>query len=174
MRERPRVRPSRWPRPELDQPLASGSEVDLQLPALLPEDYIPDVHLRLQLYKRMASAVDVDRLDDLEAELVDRFGPLPPPSKTLLVVHRLRQRAAALGIRRFELGAAAGVVEFGREHRVEPDRVVRLVKQPGGRYRLDGPNRLRLKITTSAGSARIAAAEKCSMRLTVDRRDCPL
>ena len=81
--------------PVLDQPLASGCEVDLQLPALLPEDYIPDVHLRLQLYKRMAGATDTDRLDDLEAELIDRFGPLPPPSKTLLVVHRLRQRAAA-------------------------------------------------------------------------------
>jgi transcription-repair coupling factor (superfamily II helicase) len=146
--------------PELDQPLASGSEVDLQLPALLPEDYIPDVHLRLQLYKRMASASDADRLDDLEAELVDRFGPLPPPSKTLLVVHRMRQRAAALGIRRFELGAAAGIVEFGPEHRVEPDRVVRLVKQPGSRYRLDGPNRLRLKITTADGSARVAAARE--------------
>jgi transcription-repair coupling factor (superfamily II helicase) len=146
--------------PELDRPLASGSEVDLQLPALLPEDYIPDVHLRLQLYKRMASTSDADRLDDLEAELVDRFGPLPPPSKTLLVVHRIRQRAATLGIRRFELGAAAGVVEFGPEHRVEPDRVVRLVKQPGGRYRLDGPNRLRLKIETADASARVAAARE--------------
>jgi transcription-repair coupling factor (superfamily II helicase) len=108
----------------------------------------------------MASTSDADRLDDLEAELVDRFGPLPPPSKTLLVVHRIRQRAATLGIRRFELGAAAGVVEFGPEHRVEPDRVVRLVKQPGGRYRLDGPNRLRLKIETADASARVAAARE--------------
>ena len=84
-----------------------------------------------------------------EAELIDRFGPLPPPSRTLLVVHRLRQRAAAIGIRRFELGAAAGVVEFSREHRVEPERVVRLVKLQGGRYRLDGQNRLRLRIATA-------------------------
>ena len=88
--------------PDLEAPFASGSEVDLQLPALLPEDYIPDVHIRLQLYKRMAGAADAPRLDDLEAEVIDRFGPLPPPAKTLLVVHRLRQRAAALGIRRFE------------------------------------------------------------------------
>ncbi len=144
--------------PLLDQPLKPGCEVDLQLPALLPEDYIPDVHLRLQLYKRMAGAGDTDRLDDLEAELIDRFGPLPPPSKTLLVVHRLRQRAAALGIRRLELGAAAGVVEFAHEHRVDADRVVRLVKQLGGRYRLDGPNRLRMRIATADAAARIAAA----------------
>jgi transcription-repair coupling factor (superfamily II helicase) len=144
--------------PELERPISAGIEVDLQLPALLPEDYIPDVHLRLQLYKRLAGAADSERLDDLEAELVDRFGPLPPPGKTLLVVHRLRQRAARLGIRRLELGTAAGLVEFDREHRVDPDRVVRLVQRSDGRYRLDGPARLRLRIATADAAARIAAA----------------
>ncbi len=145
--------------PALDQPFSSGCEVDLQLPALLPEDYIPDVHLRLQLYKRMAGAVDLDRLDDLEAELIDRFGPLPPPTRVLLIVHRLRRRAMTLGIRRFELGVAAGLVEFGPQHHVEPDRVLRLVQQPGGRYRLDGPSRLRLRIAAPDGAARMAAAD---------------
>jgi transcription-repair coupling factor (superfamily II helicase) len=145
--------------PALDAPTAPGCEVDLQLPALLPEDYIPDVHLRLQLYKRMSGAADRERLDDLESELIDRFGPLPPPTRTLLVVHRLRQRAARLGIRRFELGAASGVVEFGPDHRVAPDRVVRLVQRPGGRYRLDGPSRLRLRLEAADATARIAAAD---------------
>jgi transcription-repair coupling factor (superfamily II helicase) len=145
--------------PELEAPLAAGSEVDLQLPALLPEDYIPDVHIRLQLYKRMAGAADAPRLDDLEAEVIDRFGPLPPPAKTLLAVHRLRQRAAALGIRRLELGAAAGLVEFGQDHGVEADRVVRLVQRSGGRYRLDGPTRLRVRVASADTAARIAAAD---------------
>jgi transcription-repair coupling factor (superfamily II helicase) len=113
----------------------------------------------LQLYKRMAGAADAPRLDDLEAEVIDRFGPLPPPAKTLFVIHRLRQRAASLGIRRFELGAAAGLVEFNADHRVEPDRVVRLIQRPGGRYRLDGPTRLRLRIAAADPAARIAAAE---------------
>jgi transcription-repair coupling factor (superfamily II helicase) len=144
--------------PDLEAPLAAGSEVDLQLPALLPEDYIPDVHIRLQLYKRMSGAADAEQLGDLEAEVIDRFGPLPPPTKTLIVVHRLRQRAAALGIRRLELGATSGVVEFNREHRVDPDRVVKLLQHPGGRYRLDGPTRLRLRIATADAAARIAAA----------------
>jgi transcription-repair coupling factor (superfamily II helicase) len=145
--------------PVLDQPLSAGCEVELQLPALLPEDYIPDVHLRLQLYKRMAGAGNRERLDDLEAEVIDRFGPLPPPAKTLFVVHRLRQRAAGVGIRRLELGAAAGVVEFNRDHRVEPERVVRLVRQAGGRYRLDGATRLRLRMASPDAAARIGAAE---------------
>ena len=145
--------------PALDAPLAQGAEVNLQLPALLPEDYMPDVHLRLQLYKRMAGAVDGERLDDLEAELVDRFGPLPPPARTLLVVHRLRQRAARLGIRRLELGAANGVVEFGADTLVAPERVVRLVRRADGRYRLDGPSRLRLRVSAADAAERIAAAE---------------
>ena len=144
--------------PELEQPLSAGCEVDLQLPALLPEDYIPDVHLRLQLYKRMSGAADRERLDDLEAELIDRFGPLPPQAKNLLVVHRLRQRAQALGIRRLEIGAAAGLVEFRPDHRADADRVVRLVQRKDGRYRLDGPNRLRLRLVAGDAAARIAAA----------------
>jgi transcription-repair coupling factor (superfamily II helicase) len=145
--------------PELGGPAAPGCEVDLQLPALLPEDYIPDVHLRLQLYKRLSGAADRERLDDLEAELVDRFGPLPPPARTLLVVHRLRQRAARLGIRRLELGAAAGGVEFSPGHHVAPERVVRLVQQAGSRYRLDGPTKLRIRVASADAASRIAAAE---------------
>jgi len=145
--------------PQLDGPLPAGCEVDLQLPALLPEDYMPDVHLRLQIYKRMAGTVDRGHLDDLEAEIIDRFGPLPPPAKTLLVLHRLRQRAAALGIRRLELSGTAGLVEFGEAHCVEPGRVVRLVQKSGGRYRLDGPARLRLRIAAEGAPARIAVAE---------------
>jgi transcription-repair coupling factor (superfamily II helicase) len=144
--------------PRLDAALHAGTEVDLQLPALLPEDYMPDVHLRLQIYKRMSAAQDTEHLDDLEAELVDRFGPLPPPARTLLVVHRLRQRAAALGIRRLEHGANAGVVEFEPAHRVDAERVVRLVQRPGGGYRLDGPTRLRLRIAAADAAARVDLA----------------
>ncbi len=144
--------------PDLDQPISAGCEVDLQLPALLPEDYMPDVHLRLQLYKRLAGALDRERMDDLEAEIIDRFGPLPPQAKTLLIVHRLRQRAQTLGIRRLELGATAGLVEFRPDHHVEADRVVRLVQKKDGRYRLDGPNRLRLRLNLADAVARIAAA----------------
>jgi transcription-repair coupling factor (superfamily II helicase) len=130
--------------PDLEQPLHAGAEVDLQLPALLPEDYIPDVHLRLQLYKRMAAAVDDAGLDDLQAEMIDRFGPLPPPAVTLLQIHRLRLRAMRLGIHRLEIGAQAGMVEFGAGHCVDPARVIRLMQHGGGRFRLDGQQRLRV------------------------------
>jgi transcription-repair coupling factor (superfamily II helicase) len=144
--------------PDLDRPLAPACEVDLQLPALLPEDYIPDVHLRLQIYKRLAGTLDTVGLDDLEAEIIDRFGPLPPQAKSLMVVHRLRQRGEALGLVRVQVGSSAGAVDFGEKHRVDPQRVIRLVHRPDRRYRLDGPNRLRLAVTATDASARIAAA----------------
>ncbi|MEX2150786.1 MAG: transcription-repair coupling factor [Steroidobacteraceae bacterium] len=144
--------------PDLEQPLPTGAEVDLQLPALLPEDYIPDVHLRLQLYKRMAAAAEAAALDDLQTEMIDRFGPLPPPSVTLLQIHRLRLRAASLGIRRLEIGTQAGRVEFGTGHRVDPARVIRLLQQGGGRYRLDSEQRLRLKLETPDAKSRFQAA----------------
>ncbi len=146
--------------PDLDRPLHAGPAVDLQLPALLPEDYLPDIHLRLQLYKRIAGTADPRHLDDLQAEMIDRFGPLPPPAHTLFRVHRLRQRAAALGLVRLEIGAATGVVEFGAKHRTDPARVIRLVQQSDGKYRLDGSHRLRLKHAADQQSARLALADE--------------
>ncbi len=145
--------------PDLAAPLHAGCEIDLQLPALLPEDYMPDVHLRLQLYKRLAGAADQPRLDDLQAEMIDRFGPLPPPARTLFQVHRLRLRAGALGLRRLEIGAHAGSVEFGAGHRVDPQRIVRLLQQDPA-YRLDGQDRLRVKLEARDEPARIAGAER--------------
>ncbi|MGB5132383.1 MAG: TRCF domain-containing protein, partial [Steroidobacteraceae bacterium] len=146
--------------PDLERPLHAGPEVDLQLPALLPEDYMPDVHLRLQLYKRMAGAADAAQLDELQAEMIDRFGPLPPPARTMFRVHHLKLRATALGIRRLEIGASAGVVEFAAEHRVDPARVIRLVQKSGGRFRLDGSHRLRMKLDAADGPARLATADQ--------------
>ncbi|MGQ0429628.1 MAG: transcription-repair coupling factor [Gammaproteobacteria bacterium] len=143
--------------PDLGGPLHAGVEVDLQLPALLPEDYLPDVHLRLQLYKRMAGAPDEPQLEDLQSEMIDRFGPLPPPARTLFEVHRLRLSALALGLRRLQVGAHGAVVEFGATHRVDPARVVRLLQREPG-YRLDGQQRLRAKLEAPDAPSRIAAA----------------
>ena len=146
--------------PELERPLHVGPEVDLQLPALLPADYMPDVHLRLLLYKRIASAADGPELDDLQAEMIDRFGPLPPPAQSMFRVHRLKLRAARLGMRRLEIGTTAGVVEFAAEHRVDPARVIRLVQNSDGRYRLDGSHRLRIRLAGSDGPARLKIADE--------------
>ena len=89
---------------DLNRPLAAATEVNLHLPALLPDDYIGDVHMRLTLYKRIAAADSSTALDDLQSEVIDRFGPLPPAAVTLLRIARLTLTARAAGIRRFEVG----------------------------------------------------------------------
>jgi transcription-repair coupling factor (superfamily II helicase) len=131
--------------PDLERPLASGAEVDLHLPALLPETYVPDVHLRLVLYKRIAGAADSAALDDLLAELTDRFGPLPEPARNLVRIARLKSRAAPLGIRKIDTSTAGGYVLFEEHTSVDPAKLIRLVQDPRGKYRLDGPLKLRFQ-----------------------------
>jgi transcription-repair coupling factor (superfamily II helicase) len=131
--------------PDLDAPLEPVSqEVNLHVGARIPEDYLPDVHTRLILYKRIANAEGADELDDLRAEVVDRFGLLPEPLKQLFRLTGLKLRMQQLGIRRLDLGAEGGRVEFNRDTRVSPAVVVTLVQTQSATYRLDGATVLRI------------------------------
>jgi transcription-repair coupling factor (superfamily II helicase) len=143
--------------PDLDQPLAAASEVELHVPALLPADYVPDVHLRLSLYQRMAAA-DTVALRDLAAELVDRFGPLPDAAGNQLRLAELRVRARALGIRRLELGALGGSVQFNTDNRVDTRVVLQLIQKQAHDYRLDGPLKLRISLDLETPAERFAQA----------------
>ena len=140
--------------PDLERPLASGTEIDVHLPALLPETYVPDVHLRLVLYKRIASAADSAALDDLLAELTDRFGPLPEPARCLVRVARLKGRAAALGMRKIDVSATGGYVLFEENNMVDPARVIRLVQEPRSKYRLESSLKLRFQAKLDKGEER--------------------
>ena len=151
--------------PDLDRPLDSGVEVELGVPALLPDDYVPDVHLRLVLYKRIAGAPDAAALDELQVELVDRFGVLPPPAQTLFRIGAIRQRAARLGIRRIEANAAGGSLLFRAGTIVEPLAVIRLIQSDGRRYRLDGQDKLRFNLDLAEPEARFAAVHRLLDRL---------
>jgi len=130
--------------PALDQPLGAPTEVELRLPALLPESYVGDVHVRLALYKRIAAAPDEPALDELTAELVDRFGPLPAAARALLRVARLRLLARAVGVRKLDLGAQGGYLLFEARNSVDPRAIVRLVQGQPQEYRLDGALKLRV------------------------------
>ena len=136
--------------PDLEKPLDAGPEVDLHVPVLIPEDYVPDVHLRLVLYKRIASTPTRDELDELKVELIDRFGPLPPFAGNLFRSTYLKLRAGALGIRKIDAGANSGYVLFEPENKVEPKRVLKLIQGKPKEYRLDGP--LKLRFTHDARS----------------------
>jgi len=146
--------------PELDRPLAATAEVELRLPALLPESYVADVPVRLALYKRLAAAPDNAGIDALTEEIVDRFGPLPPPATNLLRVARLKLAARTIGIRRLDLGAQGGYALFEEKNQVDPRAVIRLVQHPDRDYRLEGSLKLRISVETDEGAERFEFAEK--------------
>jgi transcription-repair coupling factor (superfamily II helicase) len=146
--------------PVLDRPLAATAEVELRLPALLPESYVADVPVRLGVYKQLAAAPDNAAIDGLTEELVDRFGPLPPPALNLLRVARLKLQARAIGIRRLDLGPQGGYALFEESNQVDPKAVIRLVQHPDRDYRLEGALKLRISVETETDAERFEFAEK--------------
>jgi transcription-repair coupling factor (superfamily II helicase) len=139
---------------DLEQPLHAGPEVELHLPALIPEDYVPDVHLRLVLYKRIAGAESREELDELKVELIDRFGPLPPYAQSLFRTTQIKLRAAELGIRKIDAGATGGYIAFDESNKIDAARVVKLIQTRPKDYRLDNPLRLRFTHDAPGGGLR--------------------
>jgi len=130
--------------PDYDKPLAQGTEVDLGVPALLPSDYVPDVHQRLILYKRISHAADAGELRELKIELIDRFGLLPEQTDRLFDVMRLRQRCEAMGIERLELNSAGGRIIFAADPKIDPMALIQMIQRYSDIYRFDGKQVLRI------------------------------
>ncbi len=140
--------------PDVDAPLEQGTEINLHLPALIPESYLPDVNTRLVLYKRIAAAGSDDELRDLQVEMIDRFGLLPEQIANLFQLARLRLRAQALGIRSIEAGPRGGSIEFNERTRIDPLSLVKLVQSDPHSYKLAGPTRLRFERELDSAGAR--------------------
>ncbi len=153
--------------PELEQPLHHGPEVDLHEAALLPDDYLPDVHMRLVLYKRIASAPDDTALDELQVEMIDRFGLLPDATKKLVAITRLKIRAMPLGVERIDAGPTGGRLVFEAGTAVEPLSLVKLVQSDPETFRLEGQNQLRFKGNYPDFDKRCRGVERILSRLTV-------
>jgi len=132
-------------------------EVNLHAPALFPEDYLPDVHLRLVLYKRVATAGSLEALNALQEEIVDRFGRLPPEGRLLFAATALKLRAGPLGIRRIEAGPKGARIDFVEKPDVDPGTILRLMQAAPRLYRLDGPNRIRITAELPDADARLKA-----------------
>ncbi|ANJ67187.1 transcription-repair coupling factor [Halothiobacillus diazotrophicus] len=123
--------------PNLLAPLEHvNGEVDLGLPALIPADYVPDVHNRLILYKRLANCTEQNEIDQIKVELIDRFGLLPDPTQTLIETHRLRLRARDLGMRKLELASGGGRIVFTEHAAIDPVKLVKLVQSDPQKFRL--------------------------------------
>ena len=151
--------------PELENPLSGGPDINLRLPALIPDDYLPDVHARLTLYKRIANANDDEELKDLQVEMIDRFGLLPEPVKNLFRVTSLKLRCAPLGINKIDAGPEHGRIEFAADTSIDPLVLIRLIQDSPQRYRLEGGSILRFSAPMGAPGLRLNTVEALIERL---------
>jgi transcription-repair coupling factor (superfamily II helicase) len=160
-------------KPNLDKPLAAATEVELRLPAFLPEAYVGDVHVRLGLYKRIAGAESDADLDELNAEIYDRFGPLPPSARNLLELAKLKLAARNLGIRRMDMGAGGGTIVFEEQNRIDPMTVIQMIQQEPLEYKLEGSLKLRVARLLSNEADRFAFAADLMRRLAQKPKPSP-
>ena len=130
----------------LDALTSKQTEVELRIPALLPDTYIHEVNIRLSLYKRIATCKDLHQLDEIKVELIDRFGLLPDATKNLFKVSEFRQRAQAIGISKIEAGPKGGSIEFSNDTKVDPIFLISLIQQHPSVYKLEGSNRLKFMV----------------------------
>jgi transcription-repair coupling factor (superfamily II helicase) len=129
---------------DLEGSLHEETEVELHISALIPDDWLGDIHTRLTLYKRIASAPDASALRELQVEMIDRFGLLPQQTKYLFQVTELRQKARAIGIRRIDFGETGGRIEFNEDTTANPVALLEFIQRHPFDYKLQGPHKLRL------------------------------
>ncbi|MFB4367696.1 MULTISPECIES: transcription-repair coupling factor [unclassified Pseudomonas] len=151
--------------PNLDQPLGGGPEINLRVPALIPEDYLPDVHARLILYKRIANATDEDGLKELQVEMIDRFGLLPEPTKNLVRITLLKLQAERLGIKKIDAGPQGGRIEFAAETPVDPLTLIKLIQSAPNRYKFEGATLFRFSVPMERAEDRFNTLEALLERL---------
>lgn len=151
--------------PNLEQPLGGGPEINLRLPALIPEDYLPDVHARLILYKRIANAADEDGLKELQVEMIDRFGLLPEPTKNLVRLTLLKLQAEKLGITKIDAGPQGGRIEFSADTSVDPMVLIKLIQSQPNRYKFEGATLFKFQVPMERPEERFNTLEALLERL---------
>ncbi len=151
--------------PDLSQPLAAVTEINLHVPALLPESYCGDVHERLSIYKRLAMCKTLEELVDIQEELIDRFGKLPEPAQALVETHRLRIVAEPLGIAKIDAHAESATYQFKPNPPVDAASIIALV-QKDRHVKLFGQDRLRQTLQAPELPARLSAIRSTLAALT--------
>ena len=129
--------------PDLNTPLSLTSEINLHSSALIPEEYLHDVHQRLLFYKRISSADDKESLIDIRTEMIDRFGTLPDQTKQLFAVHGLRIQAEPLLINKIDASSNSVTLEFAPDTPVDALAIIKLIQSDAKRYRMNGASGIR-------------------------------
>ena len=151
--------------PDLAAPLSTTTEINLHTPALLPSDFCGDVHERLSIYKRMANCSVQDKIDDLQEELIDRFGKLPDPVKALIETHRLRIAAKTVGIIKIDAHGEAASLQFMAKPPIDPMRIIELI-QKNRQIKLAGQDKLKITASMPDLAARVAQIKGAIKQLT--------
>jgi len=142
-----------------------STEVNLHVPALLPETYCSDVHERLSIYKRLADAGTREELEALTEELVDRFGELPEPARALIQCHEVRLAARPLGVARVDATHEAVQLQFVKNPPLDSAKVIEFIRKKGRAARLAGPDRLRVEAKLAAWPERAQAVKDILLQL---------
>ena len=143
---------------DIENPM-HGTEVNLRIPAIIPDDYLPDVHMRLVLYKRIANAEDKAGLKDIQVEMIDRFGMLPDAVKNLMRQTELKLRAEPIGIDKIDAGETSGSFEFSKDTQVDPLAIVQLVQKNPLKYKLEGATKLKFELEANNAEEKLSEIE---------------
>lgn len=141
--------------PNFDAPLSLTAEINLHMPALIPDDYLGDVHQRLLFYKRISNTDSQEKLDNIRMELIDRFGVPPQPVKQLFSVHQLRLKAEQLGITKIDINSNGGYIEFSPDTPVQAISIIQLMQKQPTYYRMEGGQRLKVMVQLTEYDKRI-------------------
>ncbi|TCB79476.1 transcription-repair coupling factor [Acinetobacter sp. ANC 4173] len=132
--------------PNFDAPLSLTAEINLHMPALIPDDYLGDVHQRLLFYKRISNTDHQEKLDNIRMELIDRFGIPPQPVKQLFAVHQLRLKAEHLGITKIDINTNGGYIEFSQDTPVQAMSIISMMQKHPTFFRMEGGQRLKVMV----------------------------
>jgi transcription-repair coupling factor (superfamily II helicase) len=151
---------------DLNVTIFKGIEIDLLIPALIPNNYLDDVHVRLIQYKRIAMAKDISKLEELQVEMIDRFGNLPFQTKNLFTIAVLKLYCQQLGITKIKVGLKSGVVDFTEQPNIDPNVIIALLQKNPTCYKLNGPNSIKFQQDLATGEARVDFVKKLFKQLS--------
>lgn len=146
--------------PNLESPLQHGAEINLRLPALIPDDYLPDVHNRLIMYKRISNAKNEIELKELQIEMIDRFGILPEQTKNLFRTTLIKLQAEAMGITKIDAGNEAGRIDFAEDTPIDPFKLVQLIQTQPKKFQFGGASQLKFTLNMDKIEHRFKAVEQ--------------
>lgn len=152
--------------PSLEELTQQQAEIELRLPALLPESYLGDVNMRLSFYKRVAAAENKAELDELKVEIIDRFGPLPEAAQNLFAIAALRLAVTPLRVLKIDAGTQGGFIEFAANAKVDPQKLMALIAENPIIYRFDGPLKFKFVKPLAENKARLEFVEELVRRIS--------